>query len=171
MVSWPLALTLAMLSGPPESLAVRECNADPLVMPGDTERALESTLLVATEDGTGSAVVISPDGFALTAAHVVAGREEVTVHSSDDTTTPARVVRIDREHDVALLRLETTDTLPCLDLSMVEARLGSDVFVLGSPGGTALSFSVSKGIVSAYREFADTPVSYTHLTLPTTPYV
>ena len=148
-----LLLTLATLASAGEwtdLLVVQACDAPLRQLPRDTEALLEATLIVQRDDVSGSAVLISPDGFALTTAHVVgrAGRVEVVRH--DGGRQAARVVRVDEVHDVALVKLD--GTVPCARPWLERPVLGSDVYVLGSPGGEVLSFSVSKGIVSGFRE-------------------
>ncbi|MBC8073618.1 MAG: trypsin-like peptidase domain-containing protein [Deltaproteobacteria bacterium] len=135
-------------------LAVRACALDPLELPTDTEIALHATLLVQVDDEVGSAVVISPDGFALTAAHVVGTATSVIVVAYNHAKLRAEVVRVDEIQDVALLEVEGLGDAKCLQPVSGNASIGSDVFVLGSPAGAELSFSVAKGIVSAYRDLA-----------------
>lgn len=139
----------------PEPLTVARCPYQPPRLPDDSDTALDATLLVQTDEGTGSAVLISPDGFALTAAHVVADAEEVEVIAHGGHRLRAHVVRVHTGQDAALLKVEAEGANTCLQPRMGEGTLGSDVFILGSPAGEELSFSVSKGIVSGYRTFGD----------------
>ncbi len=133
---------------------MRHCEAAELTLPGQTETALEATLLIRAGDGIGSGVVISPDGFALTAAHVVAGVDTVTVVTQRGGSFVGQVVRLDANQDVALIKIDVFGSAPCLRTMQGPAPIGSDVFVLGSPGGEELSFSVAKGIVSGHRDFS-----------------
>jgi S1-C subfamily serine protease len=110
--------------------------------------------LVRAGDGIGSAVLISSDGFALTAAHVVGEFDAVTVVVGSGDELQASVVRVDERQDVALLKVDAFGPTACLPPVHGRASIGSDIFVLGSPAGEELSFSVAKGIVSAYREFS-----------------
>jgi hypothetical protein len=61
---------------------------------------------------------------------------------------------VDETSDVALLKVDVAGPSMCLRPHDGRATIGSDVFVLGSPAGEELSFSVAKGIVSGYRAFA-----------------
>lgn len=156
-------LTLALALGPSapasptdDPLMVARCPYEPPSLPDDSEVALDATLLVRSSEGTGSAVLISPDGFALTAAHVVGDDRSVGIIAHGGAELSAQVVRLDTDQDVALLKVETDGDSSCLPLTEDEASLGSEVFILGSPAGEALSFSVSKGVVSGYRTFEDT---------------
>jgi S1-C subfamily serine protease len=116
------------------------------------ELALNATLIVRVPDGVGSAVLISPDGFALTAAHVVEHHQTVSLVTRAGATLSATVVRVDEAQDVALIKIDAPQgATPCLAPAVGQVALGSDVFVLGSPAGEELSFSIAKGIISGYR--------------------
>jgi hypothetical protein len=177
MVLWlaTLGLSLATTAPAPESartsedepgawgavLSVAHCPYAPPKLPAESETALDATLLVRVPDGTGSAFLISPDGFALTAAHVVGGHATVDVVAHGGARLKADVVRVNASQDVALLKVAMIGSSSCLGTLEGKAALGSDIFILGSPAGEELSFSVSKGIVSGYRNFA--PLSFVQL--------
>jgi S1-C subfamily serine protease len=136
----------------PGTLHVQRCHFDAPVLPAQTELALNATLIVRVPNGVGSAVLISPDGFALTAAHVVEHNKTVSLVTRAGATLSATVVRVDEAQDVALIKIDTQPgATPCLSPYAGQIPLGSDVFVLGSPAGEELSFSVAKGIISGYR--------------------
>lgn len=153
------ALLGVMLAAPANGwtapLSVARCPYEAPQLPAQAEIALDATLLVRTREGTGSAVIISPDGFALTAAHVVSDAETVEIVAHGGAKIEAHVVRVHEPQDIALLKLELEGPSSCLRPRAGPSPLGSDVFILGSPGGEELSFSVSKGIVSGYRSFDD----------------
>jgi serine protease Do len=98
--------------------------------------------------GVGSGFIITPDGYILTNAHVVAGFDDVTVRLADAKREfKAKVVGLDRRTDVALLKVEAKD-LPSAKVgnsSQVEA--GQWVAAIGSPFGFANT--ITAGIVSA----------------------
>jgi S1-C subfamily serine protease len=135
----------------PGSFTALRCDTDGPALPEESERALNSAVRLETDEGTGSGFFISPDGLLLTAAHVVAGEDEVTVVSQDGTSSTGTVLRVDSTTDLALVRVDATGR-DCLRLAEARASVGSDVFVIGSPGGEALSHSMTRGIVSGYRE-------------------
>ena len=147
-----LLTTMASAADWTGPLVVQSCEAPARQLPRDTEVVLGSTLIVLRDDVSGSAVVVSPDGFALTAAHVIGSAEQVEVVLFDERRVTATVVRVDERQDVAVLKLDG-NTYACARPWVDRRPIGSDVFVLGSPAGEVLSFSVSKGIVSGYREF------------------
>jgi S1-C subfamily serine protease len=99
--------------------------------------------------GGGSGVVITPDGFMLTSAHVVSGRGRPRIRAAftDGREVGARVVGSDPLSDLALLRAEGED-LPPAELGDAAAlRVGQLVVAIGNPHG--LSGSVTAGVVSA----------------------
>jgi S1-C subfamily serine protease len=98
--------------------------------------------------GSGSGVVITPDGFMLTSAHVV-GRERARVHASftDGREFSARVVGADPLSDLALLRSEGAGLAPAELGDAAELRVGQLVVAIGNPHGFA--GSVTAGVVSA----------------------
>jgi len=97
--------------------------------------------------GVGSGFIVSPDGYILTNAHVVADASEVSVKLTDKREFRARVVGVDRRTDVALIKVEAAG-LPAVrigDPSRLKA--GEWVAAIGSPFG--LENTVTAGIVSA----------------------
>lgn len=130
------------------ALTVRACDDAPAA--NVVAWAIERTVSIDAGDGSGTGAVVSPDGFVLTAAHVVGRRDQVEVRFESGASHSARVIRRAPDSDLALLRFEDDDA-PCLPARPTPAQVGSDVLIVGSPGGDALSHSVSKGIVSGYR--------------------
>ncbi len=121
-------------------------------LPGDLASVLPAVLTVLAGDSFGSGVLVSSDGWAITAGHVVAGKDEVVVRLNSGLELTAEVVRIDRPQDVALIRLPGSGH-PFLDVIDQSAiQIGQDLFVIGTPASEVLEYSVSKGIVSGLRE-------------------
>ena len=97
--------------------------------------------------GQGSGFIVSPDGRILTNAHVVDGAQEVTVKLTDKREFKAKVVGVDRQTDVAVLKIDATN-LPTVQLgNSAETKVGEWVLAIGSPFG--FENSVTAGIVSA----------------------
>jgi len=98
--------------------------------------------------GGGSGVVITPDGFVLTSAHVVAGSDgKVEASFVDGREVTAEVVGADPLSDLAVLRSETADLAPAVLGDAEQLRVGQLVVAIGNPNGFA--GSVTAGVVSA----------------------
>ncbi|MFO7304145.1 MAG: DegQ family serine endoprotease [Gammaproteobacteria bacterium] len=97
--------------------------------------------------GQGSGFIVSPDGYILTNAHVVANAEEVTVKTIDRREYTAKIVGLDEKTDVAVLKIEATN-LPTVKIGdPSKLKPGEWVIAIGSPFG--FENSVTAGIVSA----------------------
>jgi serine protease Do len=98
-------------------------------------------------DGGGSAVVITPDGFMLTSAHVVARSARGRASFVDGRELGFEVVGADPHSDLAVLRTEAQD-LTAAELGDAERlRVGQLVVAIGNPNGFA--GSVTAGVISA----------------------
>ena len=97
--------------------------------------------------GAGSAVVLTPDGFLLTSAHVVAGRDRRgSALFTDGTEAGFEVVGTDPLSDLAVLRTEARGLAPAALGDAAELRVGQLVVAIGNPHGFA--GSVTTGVVS-----------------------
>ncbi len=98
--------------------------------------------------GQGSGVVVSPDGLVLTNNHVVDGASEIVIDMADGRSWRARVLGRDPDTDLAVLRGDTTETLPAAQLGSSKAvRPGQIAVAIGNPLG--FQSTVTAGIVSA----------------------
>jgi serine protease Do len=99
------------------------------------------------ETGTGSGVIVSPDGYVLTNNHVVDGATEVTVTLHDKREFKAKVIGTDPRTDIAVIKIDGSNfpTLTLADSSKVE--VGDIVLAVGDPFG--IGQTVTQGIVSA----------------------
>ena len=98
--------------------------------------------------GSGSGVIVSPDGLILTNNHVVDGATEILVQLADGRGFRARVVGRDPDTDLAVLRGETSETLPTARLANSKSvRPGQIAIAIGNPFG--FESTATAGIVSA----------------------
>jgi len=101
----------------------------------------------ASVEGAGSGVVITPDGFALTSAHVVERTDRGSASFVDGRELPFDVVGRDKLSDLAVLRLLGGEVLPAELGEAAQLRVGQLVVAIGNPMG--FSGSVTAGVVSA----------------------
>jgi S1-C subfamily serine protease len=111
-------------------------------------RVLRDTRRGRLPAGAGSAVVLTRDGFLITSAHVVAGRDRGgRATFVDGREIGFRVVGADPLSDLAVLRAEADDLTPAILGDAAKLRVGQLVVAIGNPHGFA--GSVTAGVVSA----------------------
>jgi len=98
-------------------------------------------------EGTGSGFVYDQRGHVLTNNHVVENAEKITVTFYDGTEAAARVVGVDPQADVAVIKVENSSYRPLPVGQSAKLKVGELVMAVGSPFG--LSHSVTTGIISA----------------------
>jgi serine protease Do len=178
----PPAVSLGELSASFETLAKRVRPSVVQIFSTGYASAEESdssntSSLLSKQRSTGSGVILSEDGFILTNNHVVhnALKIEVKLHREatggrmPDATLPAKLIGIDREADLAVIKIDRTG-LPKLALGdSSQLRQGQLVMAFGNPLG--LEGSVSMGIVSstARQLKLDDPMTYVQTDAPINP--
>jgi S1-C subfamily serine protease len=111
------------------------------------DRVSPSVVNVRRGRSGGSGVIVAPDGYALTNAHVVDGAREVAVTLDSGTELTAGVVGIDSATDLAVIRILGTG-FPAAELADTESlRVGQLVIAIGDPLG--FHSTVTTGVVSA----------------------
>jgi len=101
-----------------------------------------------TLQGLGSGVIVSPDGYILTANHVVSGAEEIMIGLGTDLRKyKAKKVGTDPGTDVALLKIDEKNLPGITFADSDKARAGDIVLAVGNPFG--LRQTVTMGIISA----------------------
>ncbi|WP_448519469.1 Do family serine endopeptidase [Rhodoflexus sp.] len=99
------------------------------------------------QEGTGSGVIISQDGFIITNNHVIDNADEITVTLHDKRSYKAKVVGTDPSTDIAVIKIDEKGlaTVPFADSDQVQ--VGEWVMAVGNPFN--LTSTVTAGIVSA----------------------
>jgi Do/DeqQ family serine protease len=99
------------------------------------------------QEGLGSGVIVSPEGYLLTNHHVIAGAREIDVRLADGREARATLVGTDPDTDVAVLKIDLSP-LPVVALGDAAAlRVGDAVLAIGNPFNVGQT--VTAGIVSA----------------------
>jgi Do/DeqQ family serine protease len=99
------------------------------------------------EEGLGSGVIVTADGYIITNNHVVEGADELSVLLPDEREFKAKLIGADPKTDVAVIKIEA-ENLPTVTLSdSDQIRVGDVVFAVGNPLGVGQT--VTMGIVSA----------------------
>jgi serine protease Do len=99
------------------------------------------------EHGIGSGVILTPDGYIVTNAHVVDSAVQVKVTLHDRRILTAKVVGVDKLTDLAVIKVDATNLPTVAWGDSTKLRTGQTVLAFGSPFG--LSGTITRGIVSA----------------------
>ncbi len=98
--------------------------------------------------GTGSGVIISPDGLIATNNHVIAGAQEISITLNNNKTYKAELLGTDVKTDIALLKINADEELPYTTFGDSDtAKVGEWVLAVGNPFN--LTSTVTAGIISA----------------------
>lgn len=98
--------------------------------------------------GTGSGVIISPDGYIITNNHVIEDSQQLSVTLNDNRTLTAKIIGTDPKTDIALLKVESEEQLPYTTFGDSDtAKIGEWVLAVGNPFN--LTSTVTAGIISA----------------------
>lgn len=113
--------------------------------------------------GTGSGVIISPDGYIITNNHVIENANQLEVTLNNNKTYVAKLVGTDPKTDIALVKIDADETLPFVPFAdSNNVKIGEWVLAVGNPFN--LTSTVTAGIVSAkardLNEFDNNPQSF-----------
>jgi serine protease Do len=95
----------------------------------------------------GSGFFISPDGYAVTANHVIAHGTSIEIETDDGKNYPAKLVGSDPQTDIALIKVDGGSGFGFVEIADQAPRIGEWVIAVGNPFG--LGGTVTAGIVSA----------------------
>jgi S1-C subfamily serine protease len=133
----------AVLNDPDPQLSVEDIVA----------RSKPAVLYLKGSSKSGSGFFITQTGVIATNAHLARGEQSLLATLANGQQLDAKVVYIDADRDVALAKIDG-DAFPYLGLATAgSVRQGQTVVAIGNPGG-AMSFSVTKGVVSAIGKFS-----------------
>ena len=101
------------------------------------------------EQGQGSGIILSTDGYIVTNAHVISNASSVKVVLYDGSEYNATIVGEDEKTDLAVLKIEADNLTPAEFGNSDQMEIGEQVIAIGNPGGLELAGSVTVGYVSA----------------------
>jgi serine protease Do len=176
--------TLAQFNDALESLAARVSPAVVQILVTGYgplhEESRSETALIVRQHAVGSGVIVDPNGYIMTNAHVIEGAQRIRVAlplpesgapvpAGKRRILEARLVGVHKETDLALLKIDEKDLPTLVLLAQQRPRVGQLVFAIGSPEG--LQNSVTMGVVSAVARQADPekPITYIQTDAPINP--
>jgi len=110
------------------------------------------------QQGLGSGVIVSADGYILTNNHVIDEADTVMVNLSDGREFSARVVGKDAKTDIAVIKIDAKDLPAVTFASSSDVQVGDQVLAIGNPFG--IGQTVTTGIVSATGRAAGIGLDY-----------
>ncbi|WP_299017858.1 trypsin-like peptidase domain-containing protein [uncultured Polaribacter sp.] len=100
------------------------------------------------QEGTGSGVIISADGYIVTNNHVIEDASDIEITLNNQKKYPAELIGTDPSNDIALLKIEADVDLPYTPFANSDSvKIGEWVLAVGNPYN--LTSTVTAGIVSA----------------------
>jgi S1-C subfamily serine protease len=101
------------------------------------------------QQGQGSGFILDKQGLILTNNHVIDNAQRVEVTLSDKHKYKASVLTVDKNHDLALLKIDAPNLVPATLSDSRNLAVGQRVYAIGNPFG--LSGTMTRGIISAIR--------------------
>jgi S1-C subfamily serine protease len=162
------ATTTSTIAGPSGSFQLTNASAAPAF---DTEeqqnigvykKALPSVVNITStevafdffygpvpQEGQGSGFVLTKEGLILTNNHVIGNAQRLEVMLSDKHKYKARVLALDKNHDLALIKIDAPNLTPVTLSDSRNLVVGQRVYAIGNPFG--LNGTMTRGIISAIR--------------------
>jgi serine protease Do len=116
---------------------------------GPRRRPQETPEREYRQQGLGSGVIVSSEGYILTNNHVIADADTIYVRTMNDQTLSAKVIGKDPKTDIAVIKVEAKNLPAIKKGDSDKLRVGEWVLAIGSPLNPSLAHSVTQGIVSA----------------------
>ncbi len=113
---------------------------------------------VRTIGSSGSGWIYDARGHIVTNAHVVDGADQIEVQLASGELYPAKLVGLDLQTDIAVIRIDSDRIIPATRGSLDELQQGDIVFAFGSPFD--FRFSMSKGVVSGLGRTTMVDIEY-----------
>jgi trypsin-like peptidase len=144
-----------------EPLVIRK----PSITPVSIKECLRAGVTIKLGKGHGSGFPISLDGYIITSYHVVANEDEIKVSLSSGEEFDAELIRFNKFYDLALLKIDHRFDRAFTLQNKMNFDVGEDVIAIGTPKSLELGQSVTKGIVSGFREKKDIQIIQTDASL------
>ena len=126
---------------------------------------LQSVVSVSTNLGQGSGAIIDTDGYIVTNLHVISGASTIRVTTYSNKNYNSVLIGYDETADIAVLKITAADLRALSFGDSANVKVGEKVIAAGNPAG--LSFTVTEGIVSAFRTFNN--IMYVQIDVPINP--
>lgn len=125
---------------------------------GITNKAqVQSIFGISQQEGTGSGIIISSDGYIVTNNHVIENAQELSVQLNTGEEYAAKLIGADAQTDLAVIKIEPKETLTVANLGeSAKLQVGELAVAIGNPLGNELAGTVTVGIISAVNRTIQT---------------
>ena len=101
------------------------------------------------EQGSGSGIILSSDGYIVTNQHVIANASEISVILNTGKEYTATLIGEDSKSDLAVLKIDANDLTPAILGDSDKVEVGELAVAIGNPLGQELAGTVTAGVISA----------------------
>lgn len=132
-----------------ENISISGINetVSPSIVSVSTKTSYMNFFGMSSSTNTGSGVVLSEDGYILTSSSLVGNDGETSVILPDKSKHSAKVIGMDENKDIAILKIEATGLTPVTLGNSDEVMAGDSAIVIGNVLGGDLGTSITKGII------------------------
>jgi S1-C subfamily serine protease len=154
VLAFRLGSVTATAGGPTATRTPRPSASSSPTVPEVFQRVGPSVVVIETDGGLGTGVVVGEDGTILTAHHVIAKAKKISVTFADGTKARAGVAADNPRRDIATLTPESLPEILQPAILGGGVDVGAPVVAIGNPLG--LTFSVSSGVISGLNRRSET---------------
>jgi serine protease Do len=140
----------AVAAAGPDLLVVKNGSKPKDSVKNNSKGLLSAVVVVENAGGSGSGFYIGGDGYVISNQHVVGDSRYVKIRLPGGYAVPGEVVRRNAARDVALIKTNIEPPVPIF-VRRDTAKVGDEVYAVGSPFGVALSNTVTRGVFSGVR--------------------
>ena len=134
----------------PKSVVDIAAEVGPSVVMVTTTSTVSTIFGNTLQQGSGSGIIISADGYIITNNHVIENSQMVKVVLSDGREFSARVVGADAKTDIAVIKIDDADNLTVAVMGDSDKiQVGEIAIAIGNPLGQQLTGTVTQGVISA----------------------
>jgi serine protease Do len=155
------AIEIEKYNRPSNAIQIEKPNRNPSIF----DEAVLAVVTIKHDDGLGSGFLISHDGYIITNYHVISRSDDISVITNDKEELEAEIVRYNKFSDIALLKVNKQFPYAFQVPETDKFEVADDVIAIGTPKNIELGQSVSKGIISGYREKENNRVIQTDLSI------
>jgi S1-C subfamily serine protease len=129
-----------------------QCHVPTVQLPQDQALIQNSLAIIQNKTTLGSGIIVSPDGYIFTAAHVVAPAKQVAVYLHNGDVLTGQVLEVNEPHDAALVKISGS-SLPCRPFQTNEPKINTRIYSAGlSFESSHMMYRLTSGYVLSVQQ-------------------